>query len=110
MDAVDQNADGKYGDFGEDGEDGVDDESLIGEGELAKPVKAGQGHMAVWAVFKSSCVRSLKKTASAKIQRHFYRAHACFVEYFLMTKKLQQIKKLAYVTTCGPRGPLLLPY
>ena len=37
-----------------------------------------------------------------KIQRHFYRAHACFVKYFLMTKKLQQIKKLAYVTTCGP--------
>ena len=39
-----------------------------------------------------------------KIQRHFYRAHACFVKYFLMTKKLQQIKKLAYVTTCGPSG------
>ena len=39
-----------------------------------------------------------------KIQRHFYRAHACFVKYFLMTKKWQQIKKLAYVTTCGPRG------
>ena len=37
-----------------------------------------------------------------KIQVHFYRAHACFVKYFLMTKKLQQIKKLAYVTTCGP--------
>ena len=35
-----------------------------------------------------------------KIQRHFYRAHACFVKYFLMTKKLQQTKKLAYVTTC----------
>ena len=31
-----------------------------------------------------------------KIQRHFYRAHACFVKYFLMTKKWQQIKKLAY--------------
>ena len=39
-----------------------------------------------------------------KIQRHFYRAHACFVKYFLMTKKLQQTKKLAYVTTCGPSG------
>ncbi len=34
-----------------------------------------------------------------KIQFHFYRAHACFVKYFLMTKKLQQTKKLAYVTT-----------
>ena len=40
-----------------------------------------------------------------KIQRHFYRAHACFVKYFLMTKKLQHIKKLAYVTTCGPSEP-----
>ena len=39
-----------------------------------------------------------------KIQLHFYRAHACFVKYFLMTKKLQQTKKLAYVTTCGPSG------
>ena len=39
-----------------------------------------------------------------KIQRHFYRAHACFIKYFLMTKKWQQIKKLAYVTTCGPSG------
>ena len=39
-----------------------------------------------------------------KILRHFYRAHACFVKYFLMTKKWQQIKKLAYVTTCGPSG------
>eukprot|EP01048_Picozoa_sp_COSAG05_P018984 COSAG05_NODE_2882_length_2541_cov_2.248976_1_plen_73_part_00 len=39
-----------------------------------------------------------------KIQLHFYRAHACFVKYFLVTKKLQQTKKLAYVTTCGPSG------
>ena len=39
-----------------------------------------------------------------KIQRHFYRAHACFAKYFLMTKKWQQIKKLTYVTTCGPSG------
>ena len=29
-----------------------------------------------------------------KIQRHFYRAHACFVKYFLMTKKSQQTKKI----------------
>ena len=39
-----------------------------------------------------------------KTQVHFYRAHACFVKYFLMTKKLQQTKKLAYVTTCGLSG------
>ena len=29
-----------------------------------------------------------------KIQSHFYRVHACFVKYFLMTEKLQQIRKL----------------
>ena len=30
-----------------------------------------------------------------KIHRHFYRAHACFVKYFLMTEKFQHIRKLA---------------
>ena len=30
-----------------------------------------------------------------KIHGHFYRAHACFVKYFLMTEKLQHIRKLA---------------
>ena len=30
-----------------------------------------------------------------KIQSHFYRAHACFVKYFLMTEKFQHIRKLA---------------
>ena len=34
---------------------------------------------------------------SRAIQRHFYRAHACFGKYFLMIQKLQQIRKLAYI-------------
>ena len=41
-----------------------------------------------------------------KIQSHFYRVHACFVKYFLMTEKLQQIRKLAYIvlSSLGPGG------
>ena len=43
-----------------------------------------------------------------KIQSHFYRVHACFVTYFLMTEKLQQIRKLAYIPSLGPGGLLVL--
>ena len=39
-----------------------------------------------------------------KIQAHFSRAYACFVQYFLMSQKLQQIRKLAYVPSLGPDG------
>ena len=44
---------------------------------------------------KKSTIRTFSNRQ--KIQRQFYRAHACFVKYFLMTKKWQQIKKLAYM-------------
>ena len=39
-----------------------------------------------------------------KIQRHFYRAYACVSKYFLMTEKLQQIRKVAYIPSLGPGG------
>ena len=32
-----------------------------------------------------------------KIHRHFYRAHACFVKYFLMSEKLQHISLLILI-------------
>ena len=38
------------------------------------------------------------------IPRHFYRAHACFVTYFLMTEKFQPIRQLAYIPSLGPGG------
>ena len=64
-------------------------------------------HLDMMAMSASTCPpspESWKTVNRQKIQRQFYRAHACFVKYFLMTKKWQQIKKLAYVTTCGPSG------
>ena len=50
LDKVDKNVERQW-DFGEDGVKGVEDLSLGGAGDLARPVIAGQGHMAVWAVF-----------------------------------------------------------
>jgi len=37
-------------------------------------------------------------TDQGKFSSAFTAQYACFVKYFLMTKKLQQIKKLSYVT------------
>ena len=42
-----------------------------------------------------------------KNQGHFPRADACFVKYYLIIQKWQQMGKLAYIPSLGPGGLLL---